>query len=36
MKISNLNKFTEYITDRVKPIQQNSRHLLGIINKFFF
>ena len=33
MKISNFSKFADYITDSVKPVQHNSRHLVGIISK---
>ena len=34
--ISNFSKFTEYITDSVRPVQQKSRSLLGIINEINF
>ena len=33
MKISDFGKFLEYITDSVRPVQQNSRHLVDIISK---
>ena len=32
IKISNFSKFVEYI----RPVQQNSRHLVGIIDKINF
>ena len=35
MKISNFSKFADYITDNVRPVQQNSRHLVGIISKIW-
>ena len=34
IKISNASKFAEYITDSVRPVQQNSRHLVRIVDKF--
>ena len=33
MKTSNFSKFADYIIDSVRPVQQNSRHLLDIINE---
>ena len=29
IKISNFSKFAEYISDSVRPVQQDSRHLVG-------
>ena len=33
IKMSNFSKFAEHIMNIVRPVQQNSRHLVGIINK---
>ena len=33
IKISNFSKFADYITDSVRLVWQNSRYLVGIINK---
>ena len=35
IKTSNFRKFSDYITDSVRPVQQSSRHLVGIIDKIF-
>ena len=32
MKISDISKFEECITDSVRPVQQKSRHSVGIID----
>ena len=33
IKISNFSKFAVYIADNVRPVQQNSIHSVGNINK---
>ena len=35
IKIGNFSKFADCITDSVRPVQQYSRHLVGIIKHFF-
>ena len=35
LKMSNFGKFADCITDNVRLVQQNSRHLVGIINKIW-